>query len=210
MNPWQRNPSPTSPATSIILGPTPARNTRGGPEGLGPGLKKGGIERVAVELAFERRAGCPRSSRPRWSGWPSTISLMRSGRLRPRHGEPALDVGLHLGAEAEDEPALGQDLKVVAEHGEVHRVAGEGDRRSRSRRRPSPWPPPPSSRSGTGRDWSRPPRPRHSLRVRDDALRARHPQSSSRRHVQFHRSVLQIYDYEDGDYPKAPVPDSHA
>ena len=37
------NPSATSPASALILAPTPASSTGGGPYGLGPGLKNGVI-----------------------------------------------------------------------------------------------------------------------------------------------------------------------
>jgi hypothetical protein len=47
--------------------------------------------------------------------------------MRPGHGEPLLDVGLDLGAEAQHEPSLGDGLEVVGHHGQRHRVAGEGD-----------------------------------------------------------------------------------
>ncbi len=43
VKPWQKNPSHTSPATSVISGPTPARNTRGMPYSWGPGSKNGVI-----------------------------------------------------------------------------------------------------------------------------------------------------------------------
>ena len=41
LNGWMRNPSATSPATSVIIGPTPASRMRGGPWGFGPGSKNG-------------------------------------------------------------------------------------------------------------------------------------------------------------------------
>ena len=37
------NPSATSPAISVMRGPTPARKMLGKPYGLGPGLKNGVI-----------------------------------------------------------------------------------------------------------------------------------------------------------------------
>ena len=43
VKPWQRNPSQTSPATSVIFSPTPARKMRALPCGFGPGLKNGVI-----------------------------------------------------------------------------------------------------------------------------------------------------------------------
>ena len=43
MKPWQMKPSHTSPATSVISSPTPARNTFGGPYWFGPGSKNGVI-----------------------------------------------------------------------------------------------------------------------------------------------------------------------
>ena len=43
VKPWQSIPSATSPATSVILGPTAATKTLGCPYGLGPGLKNGVI-----------------------------------------------------------------------------------------------------------------------------------------------------------------------
>ena len=42
-NGWIMKPSATSPATSVIRGPTPAKKMRGKPYGLGPGLKNGVI-----------------------------------------------------------------------------------------------------------------------------------------------------------------------
>ena len=44
VKPWTSRPSATSPATSAMSGPTAARNTFGGPNGFGPGLKKGVIK----------------------------------------------------------------------------------------------------------------------------------------------------------------------
>ena len=43
MNAWKKNPSHTSPATSVMSFPTPARNTGGGPHSWGGGEKKGVI-----------------------------------------------------------------------------------------------------------------------------------------------------------------------
>ena len=43
VKPWQKKPSHTSPATSVMSGPTPARKIRGWPYGCGPGLKNGVI-----------------------------------------------------------------------------------------------------------------------------------------------------------------------
>ena len=42
-NGWIMKPSATSPATSVIRGPTPPRKMRGTPNGLGPGSKNGVI-----------------------------------------------------------------------------------------------------------------------------------------------------------------------
>ena len=47
------------------------------------------------------------------------------GRLGPLHREPPSDVGADLAAEAQDEPALRQQLDVVGAVGQRHRVAGE-------------------------------------------------------------------------------------
>ena len=38
---WAKKPSPTSPATSVIIGPKPAEYTGGGPNGWGPGSNAG-------------------------------------------------------------------------------------------------------------------------------------------------------------------------
>jgi hypothetical protein len=46
VKPWQRNPSHTSPATSVIIPPTPARKMRGTPNpsrSLAGGVKNGVI-----------------------------------------------------------------------------------------------------------------------------------------------------------------------
>ena len=42
-NGWTMKPSATSPATSVMRGPTPPRKMRGNPYGYGPGLKNGVI-----------------------------------------------------------------------------------------------------------------------------------------------------------------------
>ncbi len=43
VNEWASRPSPTSPATSVMRGPTAARKTGGFPYGLGPGSNIGVI-----------------------------------------------------------------------------------------------------------------------------------------------------------------------
>ena len=42
-NGWIMKPSATSPATSVMCGPTPPSTIRGTPNGFGPGLKNGVI-----------------------------------------------------------------------------------------------------------------------------------------------------------------------
>ena len=41
VKPWKKNPSHTSPATSVMSGPTPARYTGGGPHSWAGGEKNG-------------------------------------------------------------------------------------------------------------------------------------------------------------------------
>jgi len=50
VNPWQRKPSHTSPATSVIISPTPARKIFGGPYGaISSGLgEKNGVMSVCL------------------------------------------------------------------------------------------------------------------------------------------------------------------
>ena len=98
-------PSATSPATSVINWPTAARNTFGGPYGLGGGCEERRHQRVAVELAveLERLPVVPRG--------PDRVQRQdvlahTCRRVRPRHREPLLDVRLDLRTESEDEPAL--------------------------------------------------------------------------------------------------------
>ena len=43
VKPWHSIPSQTSPATFVMSSPTAARNTRGAPNSLAPGLKNGVI-----------------------------------------------------------------------------------------------------------------------------------------------------------------------
>jgi hypothetical protein len=43
VKPWQRKPSATSPAASVMSSPTPARKIFGVPYWFGPGLKNGVI-----------------------------------------------------------------------------------------------------------------------------------------------------------------------
>ncbi len=131
---WTRKPSHTSPATSVMCWPTPARNTFGGPNGLGPGEKNGVISVWRVELAAEAQLGAVVPGVP--DGPHGQDELAHPGRrVRPRHREALLDVRLDLAAEAEDEAALGRQLQVVGRASPGSSGCGRTRRRSRSRAR---------------------------------------------------------------------------
>jgi hypothetical protein len=52
----------------------------------------------------------------------------------PRHREAVLDVGANLGSHAQHEPAVGRELQIVGQLGEVERAAGEPHRDIREQR----------------------------------------------------------------------------
>ena len=73
VKPWQRKPSPTSPATSVISSPTPARKIFGvGRAGCGPGVEERRHQRVGVEVAAEVELGAVLPACPRWPGSPGS------------------------------------------------------------------------------------------------------------------------------------------
>ena len=121
------NPSATSPAISVMRGPTPARKMLGQAVGARAGIEERRHQRVPVELAaeVERRALVPgRPDRP-----DREHELAHAlDRLRPRHREPLLDVRLDLRAEPETEASVRRELQVVRGLRERHRVARERDR----------------------------------------------------------------------------------
>lgn len=81
---------------------------------------------VAVELAVEPQPLAGGPARPdRTDGADELLHPLRGPA--PRHAEPALDVGPHLGAEAELEAPSGDELPLVPRHCDRHRVAGERD-----------------------------------------------------------------------------------
>ena len=94
---------------------------------VGARVEKGGHEGVSVEVAPEVEL---RSLVPRRPDGPHRADhLPHAGRRPgPLHGEPLGYVGPDLGAEAEDEAAVGVALEVVAEVRQQHRVPGEGHR----------------------------------------------------------------------------------
>ena len=134
LNGWTRNPSATSPATSVIPSPTPARKILAQPDVARLRGEERRHQRVAVDLAFElqRRAVLPR--RPDRADREHHLAHARR-RARPRHREPLLDVRLDLRSETEDGPPGRERLEVPADVREVHRAARESRPRSRSRGR---------------------------------------------------------------------------
>jgi hypothetical protein len=82
---------------------------------------------VFVELAAEREALAARPGVPDRADRPDEL-LHACRRPPPRHREASLDVRLDLRAEPQLEPAPGDQLEVVGEHRDVHRVAREGHR----------------------------------------------------------------------------------
>ena len=108
-------------------GPEAADVHRGATERVGPGIERRDHQRVPVEVALERErlARLPRRAdrveRPH-----DLVHAAR--RLRPGRAEAVHDVRAHLRAQPEQEAATGDELQVVAEVGEVHRVARERDR----------------------------------------------------------------------------------
>ncbi len=94
-------------------------------ERRGPEVRR--HQRVARELALEAElaAGLPgipdRAQREHVLAHPS-------GRPRPRHAVATLDVGSHLGAEAEREAAAAEALELPGRVGRLHRCAWERER----------------------------------------------------------------------------------
>ena len=103
----------------------PGQEDRRAAPGVGAGIEHGGHEDVAVELAPE---GEPAAVGPRGPDGPDgQDELPHPGcGVGPRHREALLDVGLDLGAQTEQEAALGQRLEVVGGGRHGHRIAGEG------------------------------------------------------------------------------------
>ena len=129
VKPWQKNPSHTSPATSVIRSPTPARKIFGTPmsaSSRGVRREERRHQRVRVELAAELQR---RAVQPRVPDRPDGEHHLAHPRRRvtPLHREALGDVRLDLAAETEREPSAGEALQVPADVGERHRVAGEGD-----------------------------------------------------------------------------------
>jgi hypothetical protein len=102
----------------------------GGEEDLGvagrvrPRVEERRHERVRVEVAAEVELLARVPRRPDRLDRGDEL-LHPGGRVRPRHGEPLLDVGLDLRAEAEDEAPTGVALEVVTDVGQRHGGAGE-------------------------------------------------------------------------------------
>ena len=105
---------------------------------------------VLVELAAEVEPGAVLPARP--DGPQRQHELAHpGGRLGPRHAEPPLDVGLDLGAEAEDETAELNDCRSLATDGDGHRVAGERHRDRGAQRQCRGTGRRPAAAAGTGR-----------------------------------------------------------
>ena len=104
VKPWQMKPSPTSPATSVISGPTPARKMRGVPVRVRAGVEERRHQRVLVELAAEVELRARVPAVPDRADREDHLAHPRRG-VAPRHREALLDVRLDLRAEPEDEAA---------------------------------------------------------------------------------------------------------
>jgi len=91
----------------------------------GAGVEEGAHQPVLVELAPKVQSGAVLPGVPDGSQGQDELAQSR-GRRVPSHAEAALDVGFHLGAQAQDEPALGHLGQVPGDVGGAHRVAGKG------------------------------------------------------------------------------------
>ena len=109
-------------------GPEAADVHRGSPERVGSRIERRDHQGVPVEVARERERLSRLPRRPDRVERPHDLAHP-ARRLRPRRAEAVHDVRSHLRAEPEQEAATGDQLQVVAEVGERHRVA----RRTRSR-----------------------------------------------------------------------------
>ena len=126
VKPWHRKPSATSPATSVISSPTPARKIFGRAVRVRARVEERRHQRVRVEVAAEVELRAVVPAVPDGADGEDHLPHARR-RVAPRHREALGDVRLDLAAEAEDEPALRERLQVVADVGQQHRVAGERD-----------------------------------------------------------------------------------
>ncbi len=126
-NGWTMNPSATSPASSVMRGPTPPRKIFGHAVRVRPGVEERGHQRVPVELAAEVELRAVVPARPDRPDREHELTHALD-RVRPRHREPLLDVRLDLRAESEPEAAVRRELEVVRDLRQVHRVARERNR----------------------------------------------------------------------------------
>ena len=116
---------------------------------MGPGVEERVHEREAIELALVGGTGAILEGVPDRAHAPDVVRHPGRGAIEG-HREPALDVGAHLGADPEVEPATAPALEVPRGLGHREGAAGERDRDVGADVHPPGRSPPRGRGAGTG------------------------------------------------------------